>query len=864
MRVRSCILRLPTSSSVALVIWSLLTSFSEAATSKKHYFAHDAVEDQYGVIAPWYSGLNGQLDLRVRVTAETLKRYPWTNPEEPFRVPAYVVSGRWEIGAEGTIQVLPASEWGNEWGDRDFGYRAYYILSGLVDYYRYTGDPWAIAYVTLMADHLLDHGLTPETHPWPRFPISVPEKFIQLDVAAQEGLALLEAYQLVGNPRWLAAAKHWADLLAENMRADRTDMAPWDRYATEESSRHESRLTGGVALILEFLEALTRLGFEGRDGKVVEARDASRKYITEILLPAWTVDETWGRYFWDWDAAVQTIATTDSAVRCFMADREQFPSWESDSRNIISLYLNRTSVDPASGGDVYSGAWAYPESSSCCTRSLNYAPMEMAAVLAQYGVLADNEWARELARRQMILSTYDFHENGIVEDNIDGGQIVAGTWFKIVHPMSLKYALQAIAWLPEIFGADRENHIVRSASVVTSVVYGKDKVQYSTFDAPQGAIDVLRLAYVPKSVTAGGKSLRQLSNLDSNGYVLQKLGNGDCIASIRHDGLKSVVVEGPDPQDFVDDRDLGYEGQWNQRPSSSDIGGGIHVTNASGAAVIIPFKGNQIRVLGRSGPSGGLAEVFLDGTREFAAIDCWNPSQKISQQVLYYKNGLPNQEHLLKIVALGKGNPRAVGSDVWIDAVLSSEASARSGFGAGGGPTETQRMIFGYPRRIPYVDSKGEEWFPGTEFVVRSGKGADSVSTHWWVEPETAEILNTDDPGLYRYGVHAPEFWVNVTVGPGTYYVKLGFFERRGNSDDPSSRLMRIQLNGQTVAEDLDIVSIAGNLNQPVDLTFNKITPLNGVIEVRLSNSHGGEALLQALEVGLERSGTQTFHQNRQ
>ena len=47
-----------------------------AVSSKAHYYGHDAVVDSGGVIAPWYQGLNGQCDLRVRIAAETLKRYP--------------------------------------------------------------------------------------------------------------------------------------------------------------------------------------------------------------------------------------------------------------------------------------------------------------------------------------------------------------------------------------------------------------------------------------------------------------------------------------------------------------------------------------------------------------------------------------------------------------------------------------------------------------------------------------------------------------------------------------------------------------------------------------------------------------------
>ena len=42
------------------------------------YYGHEAVLDCYGVIAPWYHQPNGQCDYRIRIAAETLKRYPWT------------------------------------------------------------------------------------------------------------------------------------------------------------------------------------------------------------------------------------------------------------------------------------------------------------------------------------------------------------------------------------------------------------------------------------------------------------------------------------------------------------------------------------------------------------------------------------------------------------------------------------------------------------------------------------------------------------------------------------------------------------------------------------------------------------------
>ena len=84
------------------------------AATRNHYFAHDTVEDRYGVIAPWYKGQNGQFDLRVRIAAETMKRYPWTSAATAVAVvPQYVLNGTWHITPEGVITIPPLSNWDN-------------------------------------------------------------------------------------------------------------------------------------------------------------------------------------------------------------------------------------------------------------------------------------------------------------------------------------------------------------------------------------------------------------------------------------------------------------------------------------------------------------------------------------------------------------------------------------------------------------------------------------------------------------------------------------------------------------------------------------------------------------------------------
>ncbi len=843
-----------------------------AAAPSTRYYAHDIVADKHGVIAPWYEGQNGQMDFRIQTAWETLKRYPWLGPPRcEITLPEYLLSSFWEIGPAGDIRTKPLDDWMN--GDR--GQLASYVLYVMPEYYRYSGDRLAIAHATMEADAFLRFALTDERHPWPRFPISVPTKgkpygqcdrkgFMQLDLAARAGWGLLRVYQLTGDARYLDAVKHWGNLFAQK-RKNAPGECPWDRYANFEDmdwKGKDNKMTGGVIWMLYMLDELIRLGHTGADNSIVEARDAARQYLRDTLLPVWWVNDTWGRQYWDWACPVQVPNITAFVARYMMDHKDYFPNWRVDCRNIMSLCINRTCVSPQSRGGVYHGAWAYPESCGCCGLCLLAGPQLMVEAWARYGVEADSEWARELARRQMILATYDCTPTGVAEDNIDGGVITNGNWFEAAHLGPLKISLGTMRWLPELFAPSRENHIVRSSAVVNGVMYGKDRIAYSTFDAPAGTVDLLRLAFAPEAVKLDGRAIAPRSDLSENGFATRTLPDGDCLVSIRHDGARKVVLEGKDPQTEVDDSQAAYDGQWSEERDPACTGGSVHISGQAGSVATLQFVGNQVRVFGSADARGGLADVYLDGRKELAGIDCWNP-KPVRQQVLYRKNGLSNAEHQLKIVVQGKGNPRSEGVRVCLDGIQCSSAAGRADLGEGGGPTGFQRMIFGYTGRQDYRDSSGNEWRPGCEFVVRSGHMTDSVEKAWWVSPTTKPIANTDDPELYRYGIHAPEFTVYFTVGPGRYQAKLKFAAASERNLDAHANRMSVYINGQPVADDLDVAAKAGGQDRAVDLSFNDITPRHGIIEVRFVGNEKqvdgkttrSDAFVQAIEVGPQQEG---------
>lgn len=790
------------------------------------YYAHTAVRDADGILAPWYSGQNGQVDWRVRIAAETMKRYPWT--ENPAKAPHYVYNGTWRIAQDGTITVPQL----NDWDNGDLGQRAAYILTALVDYYRYTGDPAAIAQISLTADGILDHCLTGKSHPWPGVLISVPIKgvpygkadpkgLIQLDIVAEVGIGLVRAYQMVGNERWWTTAKRWADLFARHARKD-PHLSPWPRYANPEDALWEDLQTGGVVFILEFLDEVMRLGYTGVKGDLAAVRDMGRRYLRDVLLPRWTVDDTWGRNYWDWNDPVQAENVLEFVARYLMAHPKVYPNWRQDVRNILTLFLNRTSVDPASSGGVFSGAWAYPESSACCGRSLWYGPMELAPVYAELGNRTGDRWALEIARRMMILATYDAHETGVVEDNIDGGAIVADGWFKIAHPMALKHCLNAIGQQPELFGAARESHLVATSHVVSDVTYAPGRIEYRTHPAAGPTTDVLRMSFRPARITVDGKPWTIGRIAGGHGATVKGLPSGDCIVTVRRDGTRSVVIEGPDPDTAV----FRYE-----------AGGPLR------------FNGNHVRIVGEVGPDGGLAEVVVDGEVQRTLVDCWAPMRRRGQ-TLYYRNGLANGEHRLELRPLGKGNPVSNGALVKVSEIHTSAAIPR----AAAAPSPScltapapQRVIFGYTGRRDYRASDGTLWRPATEWIARLGFQADIVAAAWRTQPLQATISGTKDPELYRYGAHAPDLTAFFTVAPGDYTVRLHFAEYR--RVPPDQRALNITINGEVVAERVDLAASAGGVNRALVLAYPGVRARSGTVAVRLKGHLGAEAIVHAIEI---------------
>ncbi|MEI7772684.1 MAG: hypothetical protein WCI67_22020, partial [Chloroflexales bacterium] len=88
--------------------------------------------------------------------------------------------------------------------------------------------------------------------------------------------------------------------------------------------------------------AAVRSSLSGALGQVLLGfPDPQVHLLRDRLLPAWTADDTWGRYFWDWPNPTQNCSTTADAAGYLISHPQLFPNWRSDARNILTLFLNR-------------------------------------------------------------------------------------------------------------------------------------------------------------------------------------------------------------------------------------------------------------------------------------------------------------------------------------------------------------------------------------------------------------------------------------------------------------------------------------------------------------------------------------------
>ena len=110
-----------------------------------------------------------------------------------------------------------------------------------------------------------------------------------------------------------------------------------------------------------------------------------------------------------------------------------------------------------------------------------------------------------------------------------------------------------------------------------------------------------------------------------------------------------------------------YVGPWSVRGDKECFDGSCRGSRDNNASVSFRFRGTSIRVVGKTGPNYGFADIALDGQPQ-PQFDGYSPEVK-RDATLFAKDNLSDGEHEVTVTVVGwHGKPRnKASSDSWID-----------------------------------------------------------------------------------------------------------------------------------------------------------------------------------------------------
>lgn len=394
--------------------------------------------------------------------------------------------------------------------------------------------------------HQLDHGMTPSTWNWPSVAYASGDArsltyagasygnstgagdgvgVIQPDKVGEIGVAFLKYYEFSGTTRFRDAAVQAADVLASHVRVGSATLSPWPFRVYAQTNVIREQYSAHVISAIQLFDELVRLNL----GNVAAYR-AARQTAWTWLMTYPMQNNVWANYFEDVDiqpnlANVNQLVAGETA-RYLMNHPEFDPSWEAHTRGIIAWIESRFAVPQYGATSIAEQEEFYYPMGSHTSR--------YASINAQLYELTGDLTAKEKAYRSLNWATYMCGPTGIVID----GPTVNHVWFTDGYGDYIKHFLEGLGSVPEWAPAG-QSHLLRSTSVVRGVQYAATEINYQLFD--RSAQEVLRLNFTPKTVTADGVVLPNLTELSQAGWTFNAATG---VMRVRHESGTQVRISG--------------------------------------------------------------------------------------------------------------------------------------------------------------------------------------------------------------------------------------------------------------------------------------------------------------------------------
>jgi hypothetical protein len=445
---------------------------------------------------------------------------------------------------------------GTAWPHNPAGVYAMLVDSALA-YYAYSGDRAVVDLVQSLLDYQLAHGTTPAHWNWGSVPYASSDHgateyrgahdflydqkmpgrgdgygVIEPDKVGELGYSYLKFYERTGEARYRAAAIACADALARHVRPGDAMHSPWPFRIYAETNVPREEYSSNVIGPLHLFDELVRLNL----GDVPAYRRA-REMAWSWMMTYPMENSLWATYFED----VSIFDTPENfnqyspleIARYIMQHPEYDPGWRAHIPKILQWVEKTFVVDVPKEPAVQFGANAVSE-------QIHYMPKmgshtsRYASINALWYEKTGEAAAREKAFRSFNWATYMCHENGVV--NV--GPNEQSVWFSDGYGDYIRHFMAGLGSVPE-WAPPGENHLLRSTSIVRSVSYLPEEINYQTFD--DDSTEVLRLNFTPRRVTADGKEIPKRNDLAAPGWTFEERQR---VLRIRHEGSHTVRVLG--------------------------------------------------------------------------------------------------------------------------------------------------------------------------------------------------------------------------------------------------------------------------------------------------------------------------------
>jgi hypothetical protein len=460
---------------------------------------------------------------------------------------------------------------GREWTHNPAGLFAM-LTDGAMLYYPYSGDEEIMPLVRAMLDHHIAHGSTTGSDAWSLVPYASSDAgdpnyrgandtqyekhmndgflgrgdgvgFIEPDKVGELGLAYLQYYEFSLDKTYLAAALHCADALARHVRDGDESHSPWPfRVDARTGTKIREDYTANAVGPIKLLDELIRLR-EGDTAAYRKARDKAWTWLSKYPLQ----NSVWSQYFEDiyiypdYRTNLNQYCPLETA-RYLMQRPQRNPEWRLRVERLLDWTGSHFAIDSKTMGGlpekgVQWGAEVLSEQINDMDKMSSHTA-RYASVMARWYECTGDPTAKEKAFRSFNWATYSCRDDGLVKTSLDEG---TGYWFSDGYGDYMRHFLRGMASVPE-WAPTREDHLLRSSSIVQSIQYKSDRIEYRTFDK-EGS-ELLKLRERPQKILLDGTAVEPAKLVESNeaAYAVKPVMNGGFAVTVKRNNARNVVV----------------------------------------------------------------------------------------------------------------------------------------------------------------------------------------------------------------------------------------------------------------------------------------------------------------------------------